>query len=363
MLERARKLYVKVREFLDWFDDSPLRVGLTLVGAAIVGVFLLNLVYLQGHSLNELFDGVVVELNGGLVDIFLFGLVVVWFDSRREKRQKQRDEQAEQRAKDREKEAQRQAQIDEWNNQLSDFKDWKSEESAHRTAGIVRRLVGAGEKVSAPSAHLERAILLGANLADANFFKANLAGADLREANLAGADLREANLAGADLREANLAGADLREANLAGSDFREANLLGANFFKANLADASFFKANFADAILLEANFADAILLEANLTDADLREANLARADLREVNLVGANLSVANLEGAKLFRADLAGSHLRGVLNLDKAKDLNLALNLDRAINVPSDILKAWKAAEPERLEYLKKEGLISPLPS
>ena len=197
MLERARKLYAKVWEFLDWFDDSPLRVGWTLVGAAIVGVIWLDWGYLQRSSSKELFDGVVVELNGGLVDIVLFGLVVVWFDSRREERQKQR-----------EKEAQRQAQIDEWKNQLSDFQDWKSEESAHRTAGIVRRLARAGEKVSAPFAYLESANLWDANLAGANLEGANLAGAILFGPISQALTFYEANL-DANLFEANLAGAGL----------------------------------------------------------------------------------------------------------------------------------------------------------
>lgn len=66
---------------------------------------------------------------------------------------------------------------------------------------------------------LSGAILVGADLSDANLQDADLSGVDLTKADLPGADLREA-----DLPRANLRGADLRGANLQGADLSEAGL-------------------------------------------------------------------------------------------------------------------------------------------
>ena len=55
--------------------------------------------------------------------------------------------------------------------------------------------------------------------------------------------------------------------------------------------------------------------ERNLVDANLRWADLRWADLRE----------ADLRGADLWRADLRGADLRGALNLDHARNADMAI--------------------------------------
>ena len=56
---------------------------------------------------------------------------------------------------------------------------------------------------------IEKAVLRGADLSDADLRGANLRGADLGDADLGGADLSGADLSDADLRGAYLSGADL----------------------------------------------------------------------------------------------------------------------------------------------------------
>ena len=85
---------------------------------------------------------------------------------------------------------------------------------------------------------------------------------------------KRAILIGADLREANLTGANLNEAILRDADLRGASLFGARLFCADLRGA-------------------------DLDCADLRNTDLSYADLRVANLRGANLCSANLTGAKL----------------------------------------------------------------
>ncbi len=61
-----------------------------------------------------------------------------------------------------------------------------------------------------------------------------LDGADLRDADLSEALLKGADLSDADLRRADLRGANLREADLTGADLRGADLCGAYLWRANL---------------------------------------------------------------------------------------------------------------------------------
>jgi hypothetical protein len=122
--------------------------------------------------------------------------------------------------------------------------------------------------------------------------KAVLIGADLRDANLSEADLRGADLRGTDLR-----GASLRHANLGRADLRGTNLRWANLLGANLSDADLANANLANTEMSRAD-----LRGANLSDADLSGANLSDANLANANLTGANLSGAILRWANLLGA-------------------------------------------------------------
>ena len=97
-----------------------------------------------------------------------------------------------------------------------------------------------------------RAILLGANLTDADLKLATLSGADLSRADLSGADLAFADLTNAKLFGAKLTGAKLIGVNIAETDSPETNLG-----------------------------------EANLSGADLTFSDLSGADLRNADLTGA----------------------------------------------------------------------------
>ena len=171
---------------------------------------------------------------------------------------------------------------------------------------------------------MEKANLIGANLARADLSGAKLSRAGLR-ADLSGADLSRADLSGADLSRADLSGADLSGANLGRADLSgawlsEANLSGANLIEANLSGANLIRAN-----LIEANLSEADLSGANLIGADLSRANLSRADLSGADLSRADLSGADLSGANLGRADLSRARLRGA-DLSRANliDANLS---------------------------------------
>jgi len=169
---------------------------------------------------------VVAELHGMLMDLLLFGCLLLWLDQKAERRRR----------------------IRRYRDAIEDFLGWRSDEALHRIVGNVRRLNRENE---APDT-LKNAYLAEANLQDADLSNASLTGADL-----SGADLVHANLSNTYLGSADLRGADLQEANLSGAHFgafvrrssqdgaartrlEGANLRGANLRGIRNADADTF---------------------------------------------------------------------------------------------------------------------------
>ncbi len=134
-----------------------------------------------------------------------------------------------------------------------------------------------------------------------------------------------ANLERANLWKANLSEANFREANLERANLYGSNLERANLRKANLVEANLEIAYLGGADLSEANFREANLREANLSGANLERAYLGGAYLGEAYLWKANLGGANLERANFERADLGGADLRGVIDLEHAKNIEYAV--------------------------------------
>lgn len=118
---------------------------------------------------------------------------------------------------------------------------------------------GRGSYIDLREGHLERAVLAGGNLSDADLTLAKLEGAILAGANLSGAYLNAADLTMATLEDADLARANLDHANLTRANITPANLAGANLNSAILSDAN----------LTGANLDGATLADANLTGANL----------------------------------------------------------------------------------------------
>jgi hypothetical protein len=160
---------------------------------------------------------VLAEAHGMLMDLLIFGCLLVWFNRRAERRRR----------------------ISRYEDEISDFLGWPDEQATHRILGSIRRL----NREDAVPDSLEEAYLEGA---------------DLRDVNLAGVRLRGATLAGANLQQANL-----KKAALGGADFTDANL-----WQANLRGADF--GSFAHLLAPSANRATC-LDGANLREADLRD--------------------------------------------------------------------------------------------
>jgi len=209
--------------------------------------------------------GVHTEAYGLLMDALVFGVMIVWFNARRENREKSREE-------GRAKEARVQSYVDE----LEDFLGWEGEEGIRRTVGALKRLCREGSGKNAPyDLCLENANLLGAKLSGVNLSKANLRNANLFTARLNCACLSGADLSHADLRGAFLDSANLEAASLLSSKLEDADLTGATLIGADLTGADLNGANLTDANLLDVNATGAILHGANLSSAR----NLTQAQL------------------------------------------------------------------------------------
>lgn len=182
-----------------------------LVGAGVVVPLSLD------YWLNEpeFLLNVFAEAHGVLLDLLLFGCLLLWFDQK----------------------ADRKRRIKTYTNAISDLLGWESEMATYRIVGNIRRL----NREGAVPASLKNAYLSGADLKDATLSETSVHGADF-----SGADLQNADLSDTYLGAADFSGANLRKANLSGAHFgvfagmeasegeRETSLSGANLRGANL---------------------------------------------------------------------------------------------------------------------------------
>ncbi len=282
----------KIEQFKKRMDFSII-VGIMVFMVAATLVLYLNKV--TNVTLAEF----VLELNGFMLDVFVFGVLIVWLNKKREQNSRQQS----------------------YVEQLEDFRFWKSEEGVNRKIGILRRLQENNFEIPP----LNRYELPGAYLKDfrldhTNMSKTNLSGAFCLNTRFVSADLSETNFEKAYLESTNLNNAKLYEAYLGWVDLRTANLSNAD--------------------LRCSNMELAILWNANLQHADLEAANLDKADLTKANLAHAfcyntSFGQANLANTELKNADLRGADLQHVENLtsDQLKD---AL-IDQRTKFPFDL--------------------------
>jgi hypothetical protein len=165
----------------------------------------------------EFLTNVLAEAHGTLLDLLLFGCLLLWFDQKAERKRK----------------------IEKYTNAITDLLGWENEMATYRIVGNVRRL---NREEAAPEtlkrAYLPEAELKGANLTEASLHEADLSGADLQNADLSDTYLGAADLSGADLWKADLSGAHFGvfAGVMASEDEQETILAGANLREADLRD-------------------------------------------------------------------------------------------------------------------------------
>jgi BTB/POZ domain-containing protein KCTD9 len=221
-----------------WFKflDTCHRLGFGNIGLSLITLFFLTLIiilptFLIGKYKDPGFlDNVLVEANGMVLDLLIFGVFISWLSNRQEKKR----------------------QIQFYMNEIDDFRNWPEQTAAHRIRGNIIRLNKMGiSKIDLSNCYLENAKLENVKLVDSDLWKTNLSNCDLDNSDLQGSDLWNSNLTGAVLRNARLEKASLVNAKLINSNLSDSNLKGAIL-------------SYSD--LLEANYSNAILDDADLTE-------------------------------------------------------------------------------------------------
>jgi len=201
----------------------------------------------------------------------------------------------------------RRRKIQEYFDEIDDFRGWHSEEASHRVRGIIFRLNKLG--------------VTNINLSDCC----------LREVNLRGANLSGARCSQADLSKTDLTGANLNKTSLITSDLSGACLTLGNLSRADLTWAK---------------LCNAYLFRVDLSGACFRKANLCRANLSWVNFSEADFSEADFSGSKIFE----------VTGISEAKGLDIAVFTDSTMDdkIREYLSKINPTVKP--LEKLKKDN-------
>jgi hypothetical protein len=230
------------RSFVELIGERPILAGLLLL--VITGFIVRGIAIKRGHNYSTdktFIDNILIEAHGLVFDIFVFGVLIVFFTQMGERRRN----------------------IRRWQEEIDDFRGWDEKEAMYRIVGNIKRLNRKGvSKIRLTECYLKNAELSYSNLKGAILSRANCQGAylwhsNLQDAILIAVDFQEAFLEAANLRRVEgkgvkLIDADLMGVNLHESDLQGANLQGANLMSANLQGTNLEGANLQEAILLKA---------------------------------------------------------------------------------------------------------------
>lgn len=257
-----KKVYTKLKNKIHQVLEKPLQTTfIVLVLVTIVVVTLSIPFYIEdfrGYG-----SQVLVEAHGMIFDILIIGMLLLWLNQKGEKRK----------------------EIRMYRDEIDDFRTWKSEESAFRTVGNIKRL----------NRH--------------KIYDIDLGGTYLVNVNLSHMNLTNSNINSATLSKSVFIETVLDNTRLNQSSFDECNLNQASL-KGAYANACIFE----HAFLIKADLSNAFLIKANFRDAFLMEA-----DLRNTYVMGADFA-----NASLYKADFRGAKGLTVEQLLPAKTLYLA---------------------------------------
>ncbi|MFZ9981388.1 MAG: pentapeptide repeat-containing protein [Cyclobacteriaceae bacterium] len=253
------------KKLTNWFFyviERPILTAVVVLFLTSLTVMSLSLKYYLRDP-DGFWGNVLVEAHGMLFDIAIIGILLFWLNQNGEIRQRIRT----------------------YQNEIDDFRLWRSEEAAFRTVGNIRRL----------NRH---------KIYEINLVNCHLPMTNLNYVNLKASNLNSANVSTCSLIEINFENCRLNQTNFENSNLNGANLKGAYASGSNFQDAYLIKTNMESAFLIKSNFKNAFLMEASLANS---------------YLMG-----ADFENASLYKADLRGAQGLTADQLIKAKTLYLA---------------------------------------
>lgn len=253
MRAKVKKLLKKISQII----EKPLTTTFIVFIFVVVTVVLLSLPFYTENFI-EFYKQVLVEAHGMIFDIAIIGILLFWLNQNGEKRK----------------------EIRMYRDEIDDFRTWKSEESAFRTVGNIKRL----------NRHKIYEIDL------VNIYLPNV---NLSHINLTNSNINSGTLVKSSFIETVLDFTRLNQTNFAESNMNQASLKGAYANAANFEDTFLIKADFSNAFLIKTSFRGAFLMEANLTNTYLMGADFTNASLYKADFRGAKgLTVEQLIAAK-----------------------------------------------------------------
>ncbi len=204
----------------------------------------------------DFFENFLIEMHGSILDLFVVGVILYWFDKKRDERNK----------------------VDNARENLQALKFYYGEDAPFRFYAGLHNLLSLGvNSIDLPEANLSKLKIDDLNLSKSNLVAANFSESILRNVNFVSCNLEAANFIDCQIKissfdKVNLKRAKFIGAQLNGMDFRNCDIRGAVFKNTDLKSANFrgvdcSQVSFEGANLRSANFIDS----RNLTMETIRE--------------------------------------------------------------------------------------------
>jgi BTB/POZ domain-containing protein KCTD9 len=248
------------KEFVSYvkkIPENPILTNSLLLLFVTLLLILLSIPVFK-DDFEKYYQNVLIEAHGIIFDLAFIGILILWLQ----------------------KNGERQTRIRRYLDEIDDFRFWKSEESAYRAMGNIKRL----NRDKIYKIDLSHSFLQNTNL---NYV--NLSGSNLNSANLSHCYLISSNFSNARLNQANMEGCHMNNTNLSDAFLSGGNFSNASLIKGNLKNANCIMANFENSFLMEAD-----MRNANLLGTNLKNANLYKTDLRGVK----GLTIEQIEMVK-----------------------------------------------------------------
>lgn len=285
LMQISGKLDVKT-----WLSKNPIYFYvLGFIYFAVI-VFFLDFFTFCGR-----WGDVLVEAHGLVFDLFVFGILLAFYNRIRKEKEQQTKEIREKKYR-----------IKGYKDELNDYRGWTESEAAYRIRGLINRLAQEGQdNINYNDLHLGklhklrlRGILPKHNKPQLKHNRYKFKIASLEGVNLQKEKLYNIDLSGVNLSNSELDVIKLHDAILRRTIFHGAGLFNAEFHRADLVYAEFNKAYLASAKFCGANLENADFSGATLSFTDFSEATLFNTDFK-----GADFSSVILKNAKVNSID------------------------------------------------------------
>ncbi len=222
---QGSKMKDKANKFFEGIYSDNVKLSWFILGLAILLLFGVGLSAVKGLSVDDVLEGVFVEMFGMLFDIILLVLLFNWISAKGEKKRK----------------------IERYLEEIDDLRHWKAEEAKFRIRGNIIRLNKEGVTeidlsfISLNGVDLKEVKLDGSNLVETDFANSNMANAELIGIKASSAKFNEKKcyLLNAKINHSHLQHSEFIKSYLNGADFSDATLSSINFSGADLTNTIF----------------------------------------------------------------------------------------------------------------------------